>query len=172
MDKQRIRTFLIGGAAGVIAGILLAPRSGRELRGSISNRTGEARERGRERYFDVGERMRERISRARDNDFRRAPANDVDPEDTASAAVERPVFHEAWPPLRDVSRDVPAEPEAEPAPELIVDAAEEDSILEDKPVFDETSLSRSEELRRKVRETRARLDERRGKPSGGEDETL
>ena len=169
MDKQRIRTFLIGGAAGVIAGILLAPRSGRELRGSISNRTGEARERGRERYFDVGERMRERISRARDQDFRRAPADDVDPEDTASATVgERPASRGAWPPLRDVSRDVPAEP----APELIVDPTDKDPIFEESPVLDEVSSSRSEELRRKVRETRARLEEQRGKPSGGEDETL
>ncbi|MGI8866522.1 MAG: YtxH domain-containing protein [Rubrobacteraceae bacterium] len=76
IDKQRIRTFLIGGAAGAIAGILLAPRSGRELRGSISNRAGEARERGRESYFDVGERMRERISRTRDGSSSRAPSEE------------------------------------------------------------------------------------------------
>src|SRR3712207_2501352 len=53
LDKQRLRTFLLGGAVGILAGILLAPRSGRELRGSIADRAGEARERSRETYFEA-----------------------------------------------------------------------------------------------------------------------
>ena len=53
LDKQRLRTFLLGGAAGIVAGILLAPRSGKELRGSVMERAGEARERSRETLFEA-----------------------------------------------------------------------------------------------------------------------
>lgn len=154
MDKQRIRTFLIGGAAGIIAGILIAPRSGRELRGNISNRAGEARERGRERYFDVGERMQERISRARDGGPGRSPEADF--EDAATVG-ESPAPGGEWPPLRDVSRDAPVagdDPFAE-----VIDADDEAG---------ETTAPRSEELRRKIRETRERLDGKR-EETGEED---
>src|SRR5919202_4623764 len=71
LDKQRLRTFLLGGAAGILAGILLAPRSGRELRGSIMERAEEARERGRETLFEAQERMQERLSEAREATPRR-----------------------------------------------------------------------------------------------------
>jgi gas vesicle protein len=103
LDKQRLRTFLLGGAAGILAGILLAPRSGREVRGSVAERAGEARERGRETLFEAQERMQERLSEARE-------------ETTGSSG----------PLLRDVSEG-------------------------------ERDAEKSEELRRKVRETRARL---------------
>src|SRR5829696_4316103 len=53
LNRQRLRTFVLGGAVGALVGILLAPRSGKELRGSLANRAGEARERGRETYFDA-----------------------------------------------------------------------------------------------------------------------
>ena len=96
LDRQRLRSFLLGGAAGVIAGILLAPRSGRELRGSIRERAGEARERSRESLFEAQERMQERLSEVREGPDPASPP----PE---SAPVQRP--H-----LRDVSRD-----EEEPA---------------------------------------------------------
>lgn len=165
MDKQRIRTFLIGGAAGIVAGILLAPRSGRELRGNISNRAGEARERGRERYFDVGERMQERISRARDGGPAR-PANDDEIDFEAVVTVgESPASGGEWPPLRDVSRDAPATPTPESDPFADVAETDEGGIYEGP-------ASRSEELRRKVQETRARLDEKRGETVEGEDDTL
>ncbi|WP_219974317.1 YtxH domain-containing protein [Rubrobacter xylanophilus] len=62
-DKQRVRSFILGGLAGLAAGILFAPRSGREVRGSIANRVWEARDRGRERYLEAQERLRERVSR-------------------------------------------------------------------------------------------------------------
>src|SRR3712207_5471893 len=67
LDKQRLTTFVLGGAAGALAGILLAPKSGREFRGSIASRAGEARERGRETYFEAQERMQERLARAREH---------------------------------------------------------------------------------------------------------
>jgi gas vesicle protein len=106
LDKQRLRTFLLGGAAGILAGILLAPRSGKELRGSFLERAGEARERSRETLFEAGERMQERLSEAREGPHRSPP-----------------------------------EPSG--------------SRLEDEPAG--LDAERSEELRKKVRETRARL---------------
>jgi gas vesicle protein len=120
LDKQLLRTFLLGGAAGILAGILLAPRSGKELRGSVMERAGEARERGRETLFEARERMQERLSEVREG-----PRPDPARPHPEEAAPPRPTH------LRDVSRGVedPAGRDAE----------------------------RSEELRRKVRETRARL---------------
>ena len=119
-------------------GILLAPRSGKELRGSLANRAGEARERGRETYFDAQEQMRERLAEVREGSRQRPEVVDLGDSSPASgkAEVRRPY-------LRDVSRDV--EPEAG---EEIADA------------------ERSEQLRRKVRETRERL--RGPKDSGPE----
>ena len=131
MDRSRLRTFLLGGAAGLLAGVLLAPRSGRELRGSLSDRAGEARERGRESYFETREGMRERRSALLEGRGRpAAPARQATPEE-ATAPPSRPR-------LRDVS-----EGSQEP-----VERPLEGSI---------TEAERSEELRRKVRETRERL---------------
>ena len=137
LDKQRLRTFVLGGAVGALVGILLAPRSGRELRGSLANRAGEARERGRETYFEAQEQMRERLAEVREGSRQRRDV--VDPE-TPSPTTETPRPH-----LRDVSRDIQeadetADPEAE----------------------------RSEELRRKVRETRERLRGRKETDLGPE----
>ena len=122
LDKQRLRTFLLGGAAGILAGIFLAPRSGRELRGSIMERAGEARERGRETLFEAQERMQERLAEAREGSPRRAAEL---PDSRAEDTPQQPR-------LRDVSRDVEESESAE----------------------------LSEDLRKKVRETRARLRER------------
>jgi hypothetical protein len=144
LDRQRLRTFLLGGVAGVLAGILLAPRSGKELRGSIAERAGEARERSRETYFEAQERMRERLAEAREGsrprpeDHMTAGGAGPSPEDETPVAQQRPQ-------LRDVSRDVVrGGPGEEP--------------------------ERSEELRKKVRETRARLAERLDGSRGGERE--
>ena len=133
MDRTRLRTFLLGGAAGLLAGVLIAPRSGREIRGSLTDRAGEARERGRESFFETREGMRERRSALFER--RGRPA---DPP--RGAAPEEPTV--AAPRLRDVSHDPEATVEA-PAEEPV-----EGSI---------TGAERSEELRRKVRETRERL---------------
>src|SRR3712207_1999413 len=146
LEKQRLRTFLLGGAAGILAGILLAPRSGRELRGSIADRAGEARERSRETYFEAQERMRERLAEAREGSRRRPEDTDVT---TAGAAgpspdVETPASQRR-PQLRDVSKDVSGD--------VYRDVAGEEPE-------EGTTAERSEELRKKVRETRARLTER------------
>ncbi len=123
LDKQRLRTFVLGGIAGALAGILLAPKSGKELRGSIASRAGEARERGQETYFDAQERMRERIAEARERPPQRretrfegeesaAPSSKLGPEMHDSvldpkSPVEDPGGTPPDPsPLRDVSRDV------------------------------------------------------------------
>jgi hypothetical protein len=137
LDKQRLRSFLLGGAAGILAGILLAPRSGRELRGSIRERAGEARERGRESLFEAQERMQERISEAREGP---APPAEPTPRETPP---EAPLAPSPRPYLRDVSSGAGEPPER--------------------------GVGGPEELRRKVRETRARLRENREGPGGGGD---
>jgi gas vesicle protein len=166
VNKQRIGTFVLGGIAGALAGILLAPKSGKELRGSIANRAGEARERSRETYFEAQERVQERFAEARERGPRgegdrsvRAVADTLpkfgspDPEPLIETSIEEPVESPpVSPPLRDVSRDMPQEvtrlaSEEEPDPE---------------------------EIRRKIQETRSRLRARLDAPdtegsSGGRD---
>lgn len=153
MDQRRLRTFLIGGAIGALAGILLAPRSGRELRGSIANRAGEARERSRESYFQAQERMQERLSSAREcsprtHDLKNEPLKNepfAGPANAAATPEAEPETAAPRAPLRDVSWDArrgtsDEEPSVEPG-------------------------ENPGELRRRVRETRerlrARLDEGR-----------
>jgi len=125
LNRQRLRTFVLGGAVGALVGILLAPRSGKELRGSLANRAGEARERGRETYFGAQEQLRERLAEVREGSRQRPEVVDLGNSSPASggAGAQRPY-------LRDVSRDVESET---------------------------ADAERSEELRRKVRETRERL---------------
>ena len=138
LDKQRLRTFVLGGAVGALAGILLAPKTGKELRGSIASRAGEARERSRETYFEAQERMHERVSKARERPF---SSNETRTEEAAAegrptlgAGAPEPIFDPEPPaeasPLRDVSWEAPRRP-----------ASGEDP----------------EELRRRIRETRSRL---------------
>ena len=148
LDKRKLGTFVLGGIAGALAGILLAPKSGKELRGSITSRAGEARERSRETYFEAQERVQERIAEVRERSprseyphpvpgdttdplpkvERAAPEPIVDPDSPGQAPAETP---SGPPPLRDVSWD-PTRPE-----------------LGEKPD--------PEEVRRRIRETRSRL---------------
>lgn len=144
LDKQKLGTFVLGGVAGALAGILLAPRSGKELRGSITSRAGEVRERGRESYFEARERARERAAEVRDA----PPARDTEldltvgpPPDPEPAEPPR-VFPPAAPPLRDVSSEDTVSAEAPP---------------EGDP----------EELRRRIQETRSRLRARLERPGEG-----
>ena len=162
LDKQRLTTFVLGGVAGALAGILLAPKSGRELRGSIASRAGEARERGRETYFEAQERVQERFAESRERSPQsreRAPEQTGDPQPTlgsptapepvlgyeppagapAEASPETPTGATPGPPpLRDVSWDVTRQaPGEEPDPE---------------------------EIRRKIQETRSRLRARLENP--------
>jgi gas vesicle protein len=145
LDKQRLRTFVLGGAVGALVGILLAPRSGRELRGSIANRAGEAREKGRETYFEAQEQMRDRLAEAREGSSQRPGVVDLGGSSPTQGETEREA-RAPRPYLRDVSRDVAG-----------VEAADETPDVE-----------RSEELRRKVRETRERLRGREGGEPGQE----
>ncbi len=141
LDKQKLRTFVLGGIAGALAGVLLAPRSGQELRGSISNRAGEARERGRETYFEAQERMQERFSGAREHIPRETgPARESVVEKLPRLSSDIEEVSPDPPLLRDVSRDMPR-----PSPG------------EDP-----------EELRRRIQEARLRLRARLGE-GGAED---
>jgi gas vesicle protein len=141
LDKQKLRTFVLGGIAGALAGVLLAPRSGKELRGSISNRAGEARERGRETYFEAQERMQERFSGAREHIPRETgPARESVVEKLPRLSSDIEEVSPDPPLLRDVSRDM-----SRPSPG------------EDP-----------EELRRRIQETRLRLRARLGE-GGAED---
>jgi gas vesicle protein len=141
LDRQRLRTFVLGGAVGALVGILLAPRSGRELRGSLANRAGEARERGRETYFDAQEQMRERLAEVREGSRQRPEVVDLGGSPSSEEAVP------SRPHLRDVSRDI--------EPEAVEETNSPDA-------------GRSEELRRKVRETRERLRGPKDSGSGQE----
>ena len=141
LDKQKLRTFVLGGIAGALAGVLLAPRSGKERRGSISNRAGEARERGRETYFEAQERMQERFSGAREHTLRETgPARESVVEKLPRLSSDIEEMSSDPPLLRDVSRDMPRS-----------------SPGEDQ-----------EELRRRIQETRLRLRARLGE-GGAED---
>ena len=143
LDKQKLSTFVLGGVAGALAGILLAPRSGRELRGAMASRAGEARERGRESYFEARERARERAAEVREPSLRDEELDiTVGPPSDPEPVEPPPVFPSPAPQLRDVS--------------------DEDSV--DVQVPHEAD---SEELRRRIQETRSRLRARLDKP--GED---
>jgi YtxH-like protein len=150
LDKQRLATFVLGGLAGALAGILFAPRSGKELRGSIASRAGEARERGRETYFEAQERVQERFSEARERPFSLGEARTeeagAEPLPKLGPTAPEPMLNSetltgtpSEPlPLRDVSWDAPRPASGEePGPE---------------------------EIRRRIRETRSRLRERLGAP--------
>lgn len=167
LDKQRLTTFVLGGVAGALAGILLAPKSGKELRGSIASRAGEARERGRESYFEAQERVQERFAESREWPPQRGETTSEQAEDPLPTlgpltAPEPVLGHEppaeafpetsagappGPPPLRDVSWDAPRQaPGEEPDPE---------------------------EIRRKIQETRSRLRARLedpGNEAGPEDD--
>ena len=149
-DRSKLRTFVLGGLVGVAAGILLSPRSGKELRGSIANRAGEARERGRETYLEAQERVRERLAEARD---RPPPIHDT-PEDTSSP---RPA--ESGPRLVAPLGEPLGPPAGEPA-------AEEGPVSTPPPLRGVSgeaprgSGGDPEELRRRIREARSRLRER------------
>lgn len=145
IDKQRLGTFILGGIAGALAGILFAPKSGKELRGSITSRAGEARERSREGYFEAQERMQERIAEARERSLR------LEESRTGGTAAEpglgapvppgpRPPAEgptDIPPPLRDVSWNAP------------------------QPVLPGED---PEEIRRRIQETRSRLRARLDAP--------
>lgn len=166
IDKKRIKTFILGGAVGALVGIVLAPRSGKELRGSIADRAGEARDRSRENYFETQERLRERLAEMGEGDTRR-PKN---PEEVSLGTTGAGTSTQESPPepgpdvhqprfqgLRDVSRETRDEQGAQP---------EGDKPADDR--MSDGSGDRSEQLRRKVQETRDRLRRRTEGPGDGQ----
>ena len=142
LDKQRIGTFVLGGIAGALAGILLAPKSGKEFRNSVTSRAGEARERGRETYFDAQERAQERIAQARERSFRLEGTSieEAIVEPLLKLGTDTPDSLLGPEPPVETPADLPPLRDAKDAPRL---ASEEDQS--------------PEELRRRVRETRSRL---------------
>lgn len=160
LDKQRIGTFILGGIAGALAGILLAPKSGREVRGSIASRAGEARERGRETYFEAQERMQERLARARE----RSPRSKETLTEGAAAdplpKLGQPVVPE---PVLGPGPPVGASAEALPDPPLLRDVSQ-DVLSRDAPRTLAGEDPNPEEIRRRIRETRSRLRARLDTP--------
>lgn len=162
MDRQKIEragTFILGGVAGAVFGILISPRSGREVRGSMSSRAGEARDRGRESYFEARERARERLAAMRESAV---------PEDTGEMIIGEPVPEEA--PVADPG---PPEPESRPGlravppeePEEYAESEAGEGGYKTRDDRDTTEASAaSEALRRRISKTRERL--RGGGPDG------
>ena len=158
LDRSKLRTFVLGGLVGVAAGILLSPRSGKELRGSIANRAGEARERGRETYFEAQERARERLAEARD----RPPPRYNALEDTLSPLPAEPrprLVDPLGEPLGPLAEEPVADKRVSTPPPL------RDVSGETPPVSDEDP----EALRRRIREARSRLRERLDGPEDRRD---
>lgn len=152
MDRQRLRAFLIGGVAGLLAGVIFAPRSGRELRGSIADRAGEARERSRETLFEAQERLQERRAAVREGSHRRPDLF----RDAAESPAESVTGLGGSPPPTEIT---PQRPRLREVPR--------EASVEERPGEDAgREAERSDELRRKVRETRARLRERLDGGSG------
>ncbi|CAN5852393.1 hypothetical protein BH23ACT11_BH23ACT11_09260 [soil metagenome] len=144
IDRQRLRTFLLGGAVGALAGVLLAPRSGRELRSNVANRAGEARERSRETFYEKQESLQEKLAERRTSTNARREGRNEAPIEAGSPASLPENFTER-PRLREVSEDTYDE---------------------------EPSDTRPDDLRRKVQETRERLRKslERTEQSGVEDD--
>ncbi len=59
------RGFLIGGVLGVLAGILFAPKSGKELRSDIVEKGSEVLKDGKEIYVDASTRVKEILEEAK-----------------------------------------------------------------------------------------------------------
>jgi gas vesicle protein len=145
VDKQKIRTFVLGGVAGALAGILLTPKSGKELRGSIANRAGEARERSRETYFEAQERVQERFAEAREH----APHGEEGrPIRTVEDSLPRLGSPDAEP---LIDSPVASPPASFPLRGVSRGASQEVT----RPVSEEEPDP--EEIRRKIQETRSRL---------------
>lgn len=140
IDKQRLRTFLLGGAIGAFAGVLLTPRSGRELRSNLAERAEEVRERSRETYFEKQEHLQERLAETREGYSGRTGEEPKVSLGTDSPVAEKPEDFTGRPDGRPNLREVSSEG------------------------YEESSQTGPDELRRKVQETRARLRERLDAP--------
>lgn len=149
MDRQKLGTFVLGGLAGAVAGILAAPRSGRETRGSILDRVSETRERGRESYFEAREKARER---SQDERLRGA------------SRLSRGRSSEAT--LGEDAAEVPSKEAPQESPATEANGPYDAGIRAVTPGESEVSTEQGEELRRRVERTRQRLRDR-GAPGDG-----
>ncbi|MGB3682324.1 MAG: YtxH domain-containing protein [Rubrobacteraceae bacterium] len=175
IDKQRVSTFVLGGAVGALVGILLTPRTGRELRGSIADRAGEARDRGRESYFETQERLRERLAEMGEPAMR-GPADTeeatIGPDAGPDARLDQEPPPETGPAnprlrgLRDVSRDVSGDASGDVSRDSAPREAADETPGAGQAPDAQSAGDRSEELRRKVQENRERLRRRTEGPGG------
>lgn len=156
MDRQKLGkagTFILGGVAGAVVGVLISPRSGRELRGAMSSRAGEARERGRESYFEARERARERMAGMRE-------PRPADEETREMEEVDLGSSEGAF--VGEEDEAAPAPPGAQP-----LRAVPLQEPLQEPGREEGTGDPDSEALRSRIRQTRERLGRRR--PGGGAD---
>lgn len=165
LDKQKLGTFVLGGLTGVLAGILFAPKSGRELRGTISSRAGEARERGRETYFDAQERVQERVAEARERPPGTARPDIVDNKDVDARPKLGPAVPE--PELESLIDPPLYEPPLSEAP---ADPSPLRDVSRDAKRSASSPAESTEEMRRRIQETRSRLQARLEDPRRKTDE--
>ena len=170
LDKQKLRAFVLGGLAGALAGVLFAPKSGKEFRGSITSRAGEARERSRETYFEAQERVQERISEARERSPRpgetRAGGATGDPLAKLGTGVQDPVLGSEPPVGMPPAGTTPLEPPPGP----LQDPPPLRDVSRDAPRTISGEDPNPEEIRRRIQETRSRLQRGRldtPEPEGG-----
>lgn len=146
--KKRLGTFLLGGAVGALAGLFFAPKSGKDLRDTIMSRTEEAAERGREAYFETQDRVAERVAEVRDQVFSQPPPSmdEAQHEMQVDEHLDKGTSE-------DAVNSVTADDEA-PGQEKPLQAQEPHSS------------GKSEELLKKIEETRARLRQQlKGSPA-------
>jgi gas vesicle protein len=98
--------LLLGGAVGIIAGLLLAPRPGEETRWKMVERTAGLRQRAEDMTADFRERMRETVREVMDEG--RGVANRIMPtreQEGEMAAEPDPEGREETPPRRPGTAD-------------------------------------------------------------------
>lgn len=146
--KKRLGTFLLGGAVGALAGLFFAPKSGKDFRDTIMSRTEEAAERGREAYFETQDRVAERVAEVRDQVFSQPPPSMDESQHEAEVYeyVDKGTSEDA---VNSVTADDEAPGQKEP-------------LQAQEP----HSSGKSEELLKKIEETRARLRQQlKGSPA-------
>lgn len=154
MDRQKIEragTFILGGVAGAVFGVLISPRSGREVRGSMSSRAGEARDRGRESYFEARERARERLAAMRESRALRDTGEII----VGEPAPEEPLVADPGPIEPETRPGLRAVPPEESGEYAKSEAGEGEKTREDRDRLEASEAS--EALRRRISKTRERL---------------
>ena len=92
---QFFKGFLIGGVLGALAGILFAPRSGKELRSDIKEKGSEALKDTKDSYADASTKAKEIIVEAKHQ------AEELKKEADRYLSEARQKAKEIWPVLRN-----------------------------------------------------------------------